>query len=155
MIVTFWALQIFNVVALFLNAALAIYNLANGSIFAGIVCFSVTGFLLYSLASATRRYVEFRREERAWTREIQELASADVAGRFLRVGNQYIPLSNFLLRPPDWIPQRELELCLELRKCPDCGADQSLGFALGTFTCSNPECRSRFTIDANGKWERA
>jgi hypothetical protein len=136
MIVAYWLLQIFNVVAGMANAALAVWNLARGEYMSAVISSVAAVVLAVSFVKTLRNMARFKFEDRE---------HAERAERLLRT-----PLSFGYLYPLD--PQLELDRCFKRGICPDCAAT-SLDTTL-PITCRNPACGSRFNVDVNGKWSR-
>jgi hypothetical protein len=153
MIVAYWLLQIFNVVAGMANAALAVWNLARGEYMSAAISSAVAVVLAVSFVKTLRNMARFKFEEREHAERVERLLHTAAA----RAVNESLDRGmGGLRRSPSimwvYLPQLELDECLKRGVCPDC-AKTSLDMTL-PITCRNPQCGSRFNVDTNGKWSR-
>jgi hypothetical protein len=154
MTVAYWALQIFNVVAGMANVAMACWNFILGDYVTSIISSAVAVFLAVSFVKTFRNYARFKREDREHAERVERLlrtAVARAANASLNQGMGGLHRSSSIMWAYD-LPQAELDACFERGICPDC-TKTSLDTTL-PITCRNPQCCSRFNVDAKGKWSR-
>jgi hypothetical protein len=131
---TYWALQIFNVVFGLLNAVMVGVNIAIGNYITAALSGAVVALLVVSLVRSRRIILRMKHEGQRLAAFMATMsANSRHRTRHLR--------------------EMELDYCYGTGTCPDC-TDSMLDIQGPIVTCRNPRCRSRFTVDTNGKWSR-
>jgi hypothetical protein len=153
LIFLFWLIQTFCVVAGLANAALAYSTFVRGDYDEFVLCSTVAAWLAIMVVRNQQKYIRMKREDREHAERVERLLRTTAVAR--AVNDSLDRGMGGLRHSPMWVynlPQAELDECLKRGICPDC-AKRSLDTML-PITCRNPQCGSRFNVDANGKWSR-